>query len=94
MRGERRTTTLGGAEALRKGASGGVNGGADRRRDECCRDRRGERRSYGTRREQALPEERAPAIPEGERGHYRRGQAPVLLEGVLDFSGLAFRCGF
>ena len=65
VRGERRTTTLGGAKALRKGASGGVTGGADHRRDECCRDRRGERRSYGRRREQALPEERAPAILEG-----------------------------
>ena len=65
VRGERRTTTLGGAEALRKGASGGVTGGADHRRDECCRDRRGEPRSYGRRRKQALPEGRAPAIPEG-----------------------------
>ena len=39
--GERRTTTRGRAEELRKGVSGGMTGVADRRRDGRCRDRRG-----------------------------------------------------
>ena len=80
--GVRWTTTLGEAEALRKGASGGVTGGAERRRDERCRGRRRERGSHGRGREQALPQGRAPGLPEGERRDYRRGRAPVLPEGA------------
>ena len=96
VRGQRRTTTLGRAEALGKGAGdsvtrggdgrrqgasaglllpgGGVTGGADRRHDDCCRGRRGKRRSHGRGRELASPEGRAPALPEEDRRVYWRGR--------------------
>ena len=56
--------------------------GADRRRDERCRDRRGERRSHGRGQEQALLEGRTPALLEGGHRHYQRGRAPVLAQGA------------
>ena len=63
-------------------AGGGVTAGAHRRRDERCRDRRGERRSHGRGQEQALLEERTPALLEGGHRHYQRGRAPVLAQGA------------
>ena len=92
---ERRMTTLGGAEALRRGAgdsvtgvsdgrcqepsagpllwAGGVTGVADRCRDNRCPGRRGKRWSHGRSRA-ASPEGRAPALPEEDRRHCRRGR--------------------
>ena len=63
-------------------AGGGVTAGADRRRDERCRDRKGERRSHGRGQEQALLEGRTPALLEGGRRNYQRGRAPVLAQGA------------
>ena len=63
-------------------SSGGVIGGADRRRDDRCRGRRGKHRSQGRGREQALPEGRAPAIPEEDCRNYFRRRIPVLPEGA------------
>ena len=79
MRGQRRTTTLGRAEALGKGAGDSVTGGGDGRRQ-------GRAPDYHSRAE-ALPEEptagmtvaavaggeNAGAMGEGESWHHRRG---------------------
>ena len=64
-----------GSGVAKEGARGGLTGGcltagAHQRRDERCRDRRGERRSHGRGQEQVWLEERTPALLEGGRRHY------------------------